>query len=107
MWVDAAYAARHWADAATLPPATLTELLTVSEAACADFAPALLPDPVTGDPAPIPDRYRLAVVLHARDLRAAAQRDNSSALGPSLKPVDLCPAVRGLLRPPIVSGGIG
>jgi hypothetical protein len=94
---DVDFATRHWADAGKLPEATLDELLEVAELACLAYGPALevpLPDPM-------PINWRVASVMQAREIRAAAQRDGDViGVGDyAIRSRPLTGAVKQLLRP--------
>ena len=86
-----------WQDAATLTDDALDLYLEVAQEACEAYAPALAAD------ATVPQRYRLAVVFHARDLsKVTTVSGDQSEVGPdpyTLRVRPLSDAVKALLRP--------
>lgn len=93
-WADSTFAGTHWPDASTIPPGRLTDLLDAATTACIAYAPTPLPST-------IPTSYKLACVLHARELYAAAQRDGDViGVGDyALRVRPLTDTVKALLRP--------
>jgi hypothetical protein len=131
VWATPEQAKTHWADASSLDPSALLVLLTAAQDMCATYAPALdigvpedltwtedppgsglfvtalvddgsgLTDPATGFE--VPERYTLAVILQARELWSAAQRDGDViglGEGYAMRSRPLTGAVKALLRPP-------
>ena len=95
MWATLEQARQDWADAQHLPDPVLVQLLEDSTEACREFAPDLPVD------SPVPPGYGRAVVLQARELWSAAQRDGD-VIGGDDFPVRVRPliaSVRQLLRP--------
>ena len=93
-----------WPDAVNMPDATLTRYLAAAHEALEGFAPAL-PDGAT-----VPESYRLANILHARELRNATQRGESDVIGVgdyAIRARPLTAAVRALLRPQRVAWTVG
>ena len=98
-WVDpTSIAPEEWPDAERLEAPVLDRFLEAAQEQCEVYAP-MLPDG-----APVPARYRLAVIYQARDNRRAALRSgDSEAIGDGAYPVRIAPmslTVRSLLRPP-------
>lgn len=88
----------HWPDAANIDPAAMQRLLLAAEAAVAAYAPALPPGSVQA-----PAAYKLATILHARDLHNAGRTDPAGNLGPDgylIPQRPMHPTIKALLRPP-------
>lgn len=98
---DAAYARSMWPDAGNLPDDVLASLLTLSWESCERYVPAGELAAITpGDP--VPERWKLANVQHARDAWTATRRDTGDVLGFDQYAVTVRPlsgSVRALLRP--------
>lgn len=85
-----------WPDAAELSAEFLELILEAAQEACEAYAPALAVD------APVPARYRIAVVMHARDTYNATRRNPEGTIGAEDYAVQVRPLsldVRQLLRP--------
>ena len=96
VWATPTQAETHWPDATALGETVLTTLLGIAQEVCAVYAPDL------AETDPVPDRYMLAVIYQARELRAAAQRDGDViglGDGYALRSRPLTGAVKSLLRP--------
>ncbi|WP_053205845.1 phage gp6-like head-tail connector protein [Jiangella muralis] len=95
-WADINDAQLIWADAAEMEPALLQHLLDVSQELCEAYAPTLAVD------APVPARYKQAVVQQARETWSNAQRDGD-VLGfdgdYAVRVRPLADSVKSLLRP--------
>lgn len=89
---DETYVRRVWEDA---PSEGLEQLLADAEEELLDYAPQL------EDDAPVPGRYRRAVVLQARELYLARTRDGDVVgIGDfALRARPLSATVQALLRP--------
>ena len=97
-WATAADArtAELWPDAGDVSEGFLELLLEAAQETCEAYAPALAAD------APVPARYRIAVVMHARDVWNASRRNPEGTMGPEDYAVQVRPLsldVRQLLRP--------
>ncbi|WP_053203797.1 phage gp6-like head-tail connector protein [Jiangella muralis] len=95
-WADKDDARLIWPDAVDMDDALLDHLLAVSQELCAAYAPAL------ADGAPVPARYKQAVVQQARETWSNAQRDGD-VLGfdgdYAIRVRPLADSVKQLLRP--------
>lgn len=95
-WADSADAQMLWGDALEMDPALLQHLLDVSQELCEAYAPALV------EGAPVPARYKQAVVQQARETWSNAQRDGD-VLGfdgeYAIRVRPLADSVKQLLRP--------
>ncbi|SDT69479.1 hypothetical protein [Jiangella sp. DSM 45060] len=95
-WADTEDAQLIWADAVEMDPALLQHLLDVSQELCEAYAPAL------AEGAPVPARYKQAVVQQARETWSNAQRDGD-VLGfdgdYAIRVRPLADSVKQLLRP--------
>lgn len=108
-WATPAEAAQHWKDSTKLDPVALARLLNAATTQCVRFAPKLAADD------PIPDEYKLACVLQARDIHAAyARTGDSEVVGDAAYPIRVRPltdTVKQLLRPqsgvPAIGLGVG
>lgn len=104
MWVDPSIAADrtliadHWEDGAVLSDEHLVSLLETAQEQAEAYAPALV------EGAPVPERYRVAVIYQARDVRRAQlAADGGETIGVgdyALRARPLAAAVKSLLRPP-------
>ena len=99
VWVDPeSITAEEWPDAAAMPAESLEHFLDAAQEQALEYAPVL------PEGAPVPARYRLAVIYQARDIRRAALRSgDSESIGDGAFPVRIAPmslTVRSLLRPP-------
>jgi len=102
-WATDEDAKTHWADAKTMDPAQLAQLLDAAQEQAEAFAPTL------AEGAVIPDRYTLAVVAQARELYAAARRDGDviAVDAYAIRARPLTSTVKQLLRPQRGRPGIG
>lgn len=106
VWVDpTSITPEEWPDADRMDPASLASFLDVAQEQCLEYAPVL------PEGAPVPARYRLAVIYQARDVRRAALRSgDSETIGDGAFPVRVAPmslTVRSLLRPPSAAPTFG
>lgn len=94
-WATLPQARTHWRGSVSVDDDTVTDLLAAAEEACAEFAPAL----AVGEP--VPFRYTLAVIYHAKELYEAATRagDAINTEGFVIRARDLTATVKQLLRP--------
>lgn len=96
-WVTNEYARARWADADGLADDVLSGYLASAQEQCEAFAPALAAD------APVPERYRQAVVAQARSTYRAVELGNQDGgIGPDGYVVRTFPLdwqVQQLLRP--------
>lgn len=74
-WTDLTKARLHWPDAASIADAVLTDLLDAAQIECERYA-----QPLPEATAPSVD-YVLAVILQARELYNAGQRDSADLVG--------------------------
>lgn len=100
-WVDVTYARSLWADA-PLDDDLLESWLAGAQVSAEAYAPALPDDAVIPDD--VPETYKQAVVLQAREVYEAAQRDSADVLGFSdsgyaVRVRPLGTTIRQLLRP--------
>lgn len=96
IWTTPEAARKVWPDATQLDEDSLVELLEVAQEQCAAYAPALA-DGATE----VPASYRRAVILQAREVHAAADRDGD-LIGfeqYAIRQRPLSDTVRKLLRP--------
>lgn len=98
VWVDdLGFARRWWQGAADFDDVELAELLAMAQEQCEAYAPALAVD------APVPMRYRMAVVYQARDVYSVSQRQGEGGnYGDPDYPIvtrPLSPTIKQLLRP--------
>ncbi|MDU0367672.1 hypothetical protein RWH45_10625 [Microbacterium sp. KSW4-17] len=105
-WHTPHSARAFWKDAAGLSDETVAVYLTVAAQACLAFAP--LPDL---DPEEIPENYRLAQVMHARNIHNAVQNGGGAQQDQDTGFVIMAPApldwhIRQLLRPVTAWGAI-
>ena len=104
-WADTEYAGQAWPEGKRLGDERLEQLLDVAQEQLEAYAPRV----VAGSP--VPERYREAVVLQARDLASAAQRDGSSDVigfeAYAVRARPLSAVVRSLLRPARGVGAVG
>lgn len=91
-WATRDEARAHWADAKSIPDATLDVLLDVATEQCEAYAPTA---------SPVPSRYMLATVYQARENYAAGQRDGDViGFGDfAIRSKPLTASVKSLLRP--------
>lgn len=95
-WADPGFAAKVWPDAPGVDPTALDAFLDAATEACQEYA-----RPLPDDAPAIPDRYKLACVLHARELWSATIRDGD-VIGVGDYTVRVRPlsgTVKQLLRP--------
>lgn len=93
--------AYHWQDSTGLEPAHVASLLAVAEEVLREYAPTLPLDVDGAEVAP-PERYRLAVILEAREIHTAQQRGEADVidLGEyAIRARPLSSTVAALLRP--------
>jgi hypothetical protein len=93
-WHTAESARDEWSPSIT--DDRLTSLLEISREVCAMYAPELEND------AAVPERYRLAQIMYARETLNAAQVSPSGAYDPNsfaASPFPLSWKIKGLLRP--------
>lgn len=87
---------RHWPEAADLDSRDLELLLTTANSLCVAYAPAL------SEGATVPDGWRLAEVITARDIWSKMAGGNREEFGPDGLVIPVAPLVwlaRDLLRP--------
>ena len=104
MWATVADARVHWKVGDAVTDAAITDLLTAADEQCAAFAPALPAG------APVPFRYKLAVIYQARELYNAGRRDNADAVGVGdfvIRARPLTATVKALLRPEAPAWNVG
>ncbi len=90
-WATREDARANWQEAAALTDGLLDGLLTAAHEMCQDYAPTL------AEGAPVPFRYKLAVIYQARDLRRVGFKP-----GDPTNPTEVYETpevVRALLRP--------
>lgn len=95
-----------WTDAPDTP-ATVDFLLGIATEACEAYAPPL---PEGDDPVPVPTSYKMATILHARELHNASKRGEQDVIGVgdfAIRARPLTAAVKQLLRPKRGFGGVG
>lgn len=99
-WVTKEQAREQWPDAASIPDDALETLLEVATVQAMAYAPALLV-PLDPEQLVIPVNYEQAVILQAREVYAAGQRDGDViGLGDyAIRARPLTATVKGLLRP--------
>lgn len=95
-WVDLIEARARWADA-PMDDDLLTAYLAGAQEVCETYAPATVPDP-------LPERYKTAVVIRAREDYEAALRDSADVVGfadtgYAIRVRPLSGTVKQLLRP--------
>jgi hypothetical protein len=87
---------RNWPDAAGLDNRDLETLLSTANSLCVAYAPAL------SEGATVPDSWRLAEVITARDIWSKMGGGNAEQIGPDGMVIPTAPLVwlaRDLLRP--------
>lgn len=101
-WADVPYAREMWADAPKVDT-TLRRYLDASHAQVEPYAPEL------ADGVQVPENYKLAEVLQARELWGAARRDGDVIGfddGSAIRARPLSSAAKSLLRPPTPGRGV-
>lgn len=106
-WVDTDALDTLWPQSTQLEAEDLALFLGAAHGACAPWAPALplVPselDPAVLVPAPVPDSWKLAQVMHAKHLNSRFRTGNQDSLGPDGYTISTYPLVleaRSLLRP--------
>jgi hypothetical protein len=99
MWndlLDLEAIAKFWEDAAVIDEVTLEKLFIAAHELCLAYAPVL------PEGAPVPERYRLAEILQARDIWSKMESGNRDEYGPDgmrLSVTHLDYQARNLLRP--------
>lgn len=107
-WADVPFARLTWPDAPSVD-STVELYLDIAHGPVAAYAPA---PAVEGDPPVevIPDSWKYAEIVHARDLFAAARRDGDvlgfDDGGAALRVRPLSPVVKALLRPSTPGSGL-
>jgi hypothetical protein len=105
-WVDLPYARQMWPDAPSVD-VTLQRYLDASHGQVSEYAPAPLLD--EDDVEIIPENWKLAEVLQARELWTATRRDGDVLGfddGSAVRVRPLSSTAKALLRPPTPSRGL-
>lgn len=90
------FVVRHWPEAEDLDSRDLETLLSTANSLCVAYAPAL------SEGTAVPDAWRLAEVITARDIWSKMGGGNTEQIGPDGMPIPATPLIylaRDLLRP--------
>jgi hypothetical protein len=95
-YINESYVAQIWPESADLDPAAYASLMSTANALCRAYAP-VLPDETA-----VPDPYKLAEIITARDIWSKMGGGNADHVGPDDMQIPTAPLIwlaRDLLRP--------